>query len=57
MMQGEQPGSWTRFIMRNVTIHPGTGHATVRQSFIPGGNQRGMMRCGIEGEPPSGTTS
>jgi len=57
MMQGEQPGSWTRFIMRNLTIHPGTGHATVRQSVIPGGNQRGMMRRGIEDEPPSGTTS
>ena len=57
MMQGEQPGSWTRFIMRNVTIQPGTGHATVRQQILPCGNTGGMMRCGIEDEAPSGTTS
>jgi hypothetical protein len=48
--------AWNRFIMRNFTINPGTGHATVRQPFIPGGNKGAIMRHGIKGEQPSGTT-
>jgi hypothetical protein len=41
--------------MRNLTIDPGMGEATVGQRFIPGGNKGGIMHRGIEGEQLSGT--
>jgi hypothetical protein len=38
---------------RNLTIDPGTGQATVKQPFIPGGSKGGILRRGIEGEQPA----